>query len=85
MDQQVISKIQISLMAVMKLLKLSQKKIKKKLNLLCCGRRRYNSSINKIKLIDSFNFVSTAGGAFLEYLEGKELPWYKSFELICQN
>ena len=30
--------------------------------------------INKIKLIDSFNFVSTAGVAFLEYLEGKELP-----------
>ena len=30
--------------------------------------------INKIKLIENFNFVSTAGGAFLEYLEGRELP-----------
>ena len=30
--------------------------------------------INKIDAIDDFNFVSTAGGAFLEYLEGKELP-----------
>ena len=30
--------------------------------------------INKIRLIENFNFVSTAGGAFLEYLEGKELP-----------
>ena len=32
------------------------------------------SVINKIKLFNNFNFVSTAGGAFLEYLEGKDLP-----------
>ncbi len=32
------------------------------------------SLLNSIKAIDSFNFVSTAGGAFLEYLEGKKLP-----------
>tara|TARA_B100000700_G_scaffold296381_1_gene360167 strand:+ start:1305 stop:2483 length:1179 start_codon:yes stop_codon:yes gene_type:complete len=32
------------------------------------------SVINKIKLFENFNFVSTAGGAFLEYLEGKDLP-----------
>jgi phosphoglycerate kinase len=30
--------------------------------------------LNIIDAINSFNFVSTAGGAFLEYLEGKELP-----------
>ena len=30
--------------------------------------------INSIGIFNSFNFVSTAGGAFLEYLEGKELP-----------
>jgi phosphoglycerate kinase len=32
------------------------------------------SVLNKINLISDFNFVSTAGGAFLEYLEGKKLP-----------
>ncbi len=32
------------------------------------------SVLNQISAIDNFNFVSTAGGAFLEYLEGKELP-----------
>ena len=30
--------------------------------------------LNKINVINEFNFVSTAGGAFLEYLEGKVLP-----------
>ena len=30
--------------------------------------------INKINAINDFDFVSTAGGAFLEYLEGKILP-----------
>ncbi len=32
------------------------------------------SLLNSIKAVDGFNFVSTAGGAFLEYLEGKKLP-----------
>ena len=34
--------------------------------------------INQIKAMKDFNFVSTAGGAFLEYLEGKDLPGIKA-------
>ena len=34
--------------------------------------------LNQINVINDFNFVSTAGGAFLEYLEGKELPGIKA-------
>ena len=30
--------------------------------------------INSLNIKNKFNFVSTAGGAFLEYLEGKNLP-----------
>ena len=30
--------------------------------------------LNSLGAINNFDFVSTAGGAFLEYLEGKELP-----------
>ncbi|MDA7733997.1 phosphoglycerate kinase [Candidatus Pelagibacter sp.] len=32
------------------------------------------SLLNSLNALNDFNFISTAGGAFLEYLEGKELP-----------
>ena len=34
--------------------------------------------LNQINAINNFNFISTAGGAFLEQLEGKELPGIKA-------
>ena len=32
------------------------------------------SALNNAKVLNDFSYVSTAGGAFLEWLEGKVLP-----------
>ena len=32
------------------------------------------AALNHAKVADQFSYVSTAGGAFLEWLEGKPLP-----------
>ncbi|MFM2200737.1 MAG: hypothetical protein RL769_792, partial [Pseudomonadota bacterium] len=32
------------------------------------------SAINSCNMFDKFTYISTAGGAFLEWLEGKDLP-----------
>jgi phosphoglycerate kinase len=36
--------------------------------------------LNDLNAINNFDFVSTAGGAFLEYLEGKELPGIRALK-----
>ena len=38
------------------------------------------SLINSLNAVKNFNFVSTAGGAFLEYLEGKKLPGIRALD-----
>ena len=61
-----------------KILELISKKTKNDKIFSVAGGGETVAAINKFKKFDSFTFVSTAGGAFLEYLEGKSLPAIKA-------
>ena len=56
---------------------IADKRIKDKIYAVAGGGETV-AVINKFNKLDTFNFVSTAGGAFLEYLEGKELSGTKA-------
>jgi len=38
------------------------------------------SAVNKYSLAHKISYISTAGGALLEYIEGKKLPAIKAIE-----
>ncbi len=65
-----------------KILEIISEKTKKDKIFSVAGGGETVAAINKFKKFKSFTFVSTAGGAFLEYLEGKTLPGIKA---INQN
>ena len=73
MVQLVILKIQILQKVVVQIAEtIAEQKNKKFIQLL--GGGDTVAFLNKFNLFRKYNFVSTAGGAFLEYLEGKIIP-----------
>jgi len=61
-----------------KILEIISKKTKNDKIFSVAGGGETVAAINKFNKFNSFTFVSTAGGAFLEYLEGKTLPGIKA-------
>ncbi|GIR11080.1 MAG: hypothetical protein CM15mP22_5000 [Gammaproteobacteria bacterium] len=47
----------------------------------CCRRRRDYFAISKYSDKKHFHYISTAGGAFLEFISGKKLPSVEALEL----
>ena len=61
-----------------KILEIIEQKTKKDNIFSVAGGGETVAAINKFNKLNSFTFVSTAGGAFLEFLEGKDLPGIKA-------
>ena len=80
-DQLVILRLMSFLWEVKKLQTKYLKILKVNLLVSIAGGGHTVAVINKFKYSDGFTYLSTAGGAFLELLEGKVLPGIKALEI----